>query len=176
MRLIRRGALLGWLFLGVWCALAKADGGSPRLSATKGAYRLTVFTAPTPLRAGPVDISVLVQDRFTGSIVPGARVTIGVSKRGQPTVEHEATRAAATNKLFHAAQFDLPAAGRWELQVRIDGSEETVVIGGPLEAAGPLPRWPQTWPWVAWPAVPIVLFVVHQVLVRRRMRTASAPP
>ena len=32
----------------------RADGGAVRLSERQGNYRLTVFTAPTPVRAGPV--------------------------------------------------------------------------------------------------------------------------
>ena len=54
----------------------RADGGTIRLSEQKGNYRITVFTAPTPLRAGPVDISVLVQEAATGEPAPGVQVTI----------------------------------------------------------------------------------------------------
>ena len=61
------GVLLGWLFLrGIWLHGAAADGGSMRSVRKKGGYQITVFTAPTPFRAGPVDISVLVQDASTG--------------------------------------------------------------------------------------------------------------
>ena len=33
--------------------------------------------------------------------------------------------------------------------------------------APPPPRWVELWPWFAWPAVPVVLFVLHQVLARK---------
>src|SRR5262249_156491 len=55
---------------------ARADGGTVRLSQRAGGYQVTVFTEPTPLRAGPVDVSVLVQDAATGQALPGAQVTV----------------------------------------------------------------------------------------------------
>ncbi len=47
-------------------SLARADGGAVRLRQRSGGYQIAVFTEPTPLRAGPVDVSVLVQDAETG--------------------------------------------------------------------------------------------------------------
>jgi len=46
-------------------AMVRADGGAVRLSERQGGYQITAFTSPTPFRAGPVDISVLVQDAAT---------------------------------------------------------------------------------------------------------------
>jgi hypothetical protein len=158
-----------WLVAGPWCALAPADGGSLCLSARNGGYHVTVFSAPTPLRAGPVDISVLVQDGSTRAPMPDARVMVRMTRLGRPVLEFPATREAATNKLFRAAQFGLPESGRWEMQVQVEGLHGTAVVGGELEAAGPLPRWQQMWLWIEWPALAIVLFGIHQVLVRRRL-------
>ena len=84
-------------------------------------------------------------------------------------------REAATNKLFRAAQFVLPGPGRWEMQVEVEGLQGTAVIDGELEAAGPLPRWRETWPWIGWPVVAIALFGIHQVLVRRRVAKTGSP-
>jgi hypothetical protein len=168
MRAMIGGVIGAWLSLGIWCAPAIADGGALRLSGTAGGYRIAVFTAPTPFRAGPVDVSVLVQDASTGEPMTQVPVTIRMTRSGGPDLEYPATTGAATNKLFRAAQFELPAAGRWALQVRVDGRQGPAVIAGELEAAEPLPRWPEIWPWFAWPAPVIVLFSVHQILVRRR--------
>src|SRR5260370_24925363 len=65
---------------------ARADGGTVRLSEQKGSYRITVFTAPTLVRAGPVDISVLVQDADTGQPASGVQVSIEVEWRDSPSV------------------------------------------------------------------------------------------
>jgi hypothetical protein len=167
MRTVVGSAIFGWLFLVTWCAPAGADGGTMRLSEKKGGYQITVFTAPAPFRAGAVDISVLVLDSLTGEPVPHARVTVRMTKLGRPALAYPATAEAATNKLFRAAQFELPEPGRWEMQVQVGGSHGQAVIGGAVEAAEPLPRWQELWPWISWPALVIVLFGIQQLLERR---------
>jgi hypothetical protein len=162
--------LAGWLLLGPWCAAAFADGGSIRLSEQKGGYRITVFTAPTPFRAGPVDVSVLVQDAATGTPLPDVQIEVEVAPRGRPeeAFTTRATTEAATNKLFQAALFDLPEPGWWEVKVTVAGPKGTVQVTFEVEAAAPLPRWLSLWPWVCWPAVAVLLFCIHQWLVRRK--------
>jgi hypothetical protein len=144
-----------------------------RMSEKRDGLLITVFTAPAPFRAGPVDISVLVQDAVTGEPVPQTRVTVRMTKPGQPALEYPATSEAATNKLLHAAQFELPEAGRWQLEVQTEGVHGPAVIGGELEAAPPLPRWLELWPWIGWPALAIALFGIHQVIARRRSAKAG---
>ncbi len=158
--------VLAWLLLVAWCTLADADGGTIRLASKQSGYQITVFTAPTPFRAGPVDISVLVQDSLTGEPMTGARVTVRMSKLGQIALEYPATTQAATNKLFRAAQFELPEPGRWDMQVMVEGSQGPAEIAGEVEAAEPLPRWREIWPWFGWPALAIALFSIHQILKR----------
>ncbi len=163
-------------FLGTWPALLllpavlHADGGAVRFAGQVGAYRVTVFTVPTPLRAGPVDVSVLVQNPDTGDLLPDASVLVRLTPAGQdgPALEQPATHAAATNKLFQAAVVDLPAAGRWHLEVVINGTRGPAAAPLELDVAGPLPRWLEMLPWIAWPVVPIVLYGLHQVLGRPR--------
>jgi hypothetical protein len=157
-----------WLFLGTWCAPACGDGGTIRLSEKRDGFLITVFTAPAPFRAGPVDISVLVQDVLTGEPAPQTRVTVRMTKPGQLALEYPATREAATNKLLHAAQFKLAEPGRWQLEVQVESAHGLAVIGGALEAAAPLPRWGEMWLWIGWPVLAIGLFGIHQVFARRR--------
>lgn len=168
MRPVVGGAMFGWLLLPMLCAPAIADGGEVRLSGIKSGYRITVFSAPTPFRAGTVDISVLVQDASTGDPMTQVLVTVRMTKSGRVALEYPATSQTATNKLLHAAQFELPEPGRWEIQVQVEGLNEPTVIGGEVEAAEPLPRWHEMWPWISWPAMAIALFGIHQVLERRR--------
>ena len=141
MQQLVAGVIFGWLFLGTWSAPAFGDGGTMRISEKKGGFQITVFTSPAPFRAGPVDISVLVQDALTGDLVPETRVTVRMAKPGQLALEYPATRAAATNKLLHAAQFELPDPGRWQLEVQVEAAHRLTVLGGELEAAAPLPPW-----------------------------------
>jgi hypothetical protein len=149
---------------------ARADGGTVRLRERAGAYQVTVFTAPTPLRAGPVDVSVLVQDAATGECVPEARVTVRLTARGSGEVlEYPATAEAATNKLLRAAVFQLPEPGWWDVEVAVEGPHGPAVVRFGVEADEPLPRWLELWPWFSWPALAVALFSLHQVLVRRRI-------
>lgn len=150
----------------------RADGGIPRLSQIAGGYRVSVFTSPTPFRAGPVDVSVLVQDAESGQVASDVKITVKAAPRDRPeqTVSVPATAEAATNKLYRAAVFDLPEPGWWEIEVEIEGGRGTAQVSFALEAAEPLPQWQTLAPWVGWPAVVVALFSLHQVLVRRRAR------
>lgn len=104
------------------------NGGTVRVSnAPVGPYIVTIYTSPTPLRAGEVDVSVLAQDSAGTVLTP----TVIVDARpvslepdldadvGTGPVQQRATRAQATNKLFQAAKFDIEAPGEWEFTVTI---------------------------------------------------------
>jgi hypothetical protein len=157
-------------------SLLQADGGAVRLRERAGSYEIAVFTSPTPFRAGPVDVSVLVLDAASGECVPEARVTVRLIGAGAGQVlEYPATVDAATNKLFHAAVFQLPESGWWDVEVAIDGSHGPARVRLEVEAGERPPRWLDLWPWFGWPAFAVALFGIHQVLVRRRVRPAAAP-
>jgi hypothetical protein len=141
-----------------------------RLREQAGGYQITVFTSPTPLRAGPVDISVLVQDAATGEYVPEARATVCLKLPGTGRVlEYPATPETATNKLLRAAEFQLPEPGWWDVTIAIDGPHGPAVVRFGLQADDPPPRWLDLWPWFCWPGVVVALFGVHRGLVRRRV-------
>jgi hypothetical protein len=173
MRLVVSNVVFAWFFLGMWCIPAYGDGGTLRMSGMKNGFLITVFTAPTPFRSGPVDISVLVQDALTGAPMAQTPVTVHMTKAGQDRLEHPATSEAATNKLLRAAQFELPEPGVWEIEVQVEGLHGPAVLRCELEAAAPLPKWLEMWPWICWPAVAIALFVIGQGLVRQRSATVG---
>jgi len=144
-----------------------------QLSERIGAYQVTVFTAPVPLRAGPIDVSVLVQDP-RGEPMPEAEVTIEVERLGKFPATHD----AATNKLYHSAKFELPAPGLWRMEVRIAGEQGEARKSFEVVVGDPLPRWAEMWFWIAFPVVPILLFALYQALRRtgQRGRSSSAHP
>ena len=153
---------------------SRADGGAVRLRERAGGYQITVFTSPTPFRAGPVDVSVLVQDAATGETVPEARVSLCLTAPGAGCVlESTATTEAATNKLFRAAEFRLPESGWWDVAVAVEGPHGPALVRFGVQADDPLPRWLDLWPWFGWPALAVALFGIHQVLVRRKTPPAS---
>jgi hypothetical protein len=155
-----------------WPSLSMADGGAVRLLERKGAYQIAVFTAPTPLCAGPVDVSVLVQNADTQEPISEVEIAIKATPRGEhgATISHPATIEAATNKLFHAAIFDLPEAGWWKLEVSIIGPLGATRASVDLEVAEPPLPYLAMWPWMTWPVLPILLFGAHQLMVRRKSR------
>jgi hypothetical protein len=157
-------------------SLAHADGGAVLLSERRGPLLVTVFASPTPLRAGPVDFSVLVQDASSGEPVLQSKVKLCLRKPGTQALQLPATHEAATNKLLQAVQFELPDAGRWRLDVEVEGSGSAVVFSGELEAGPPLPRWRELWPWIGWPVCVIGLFGVRRLLARGKLDRWQRPP
>jgi hypothetical protein len=143
-----------------------ADGGTLRLSQRRGPYRVTVFTAPTHLRAGPVDISVLVQDADSSKPLLDVPVEVRVRSVDVPETAMGglASVEAATNKLFRALQLDLAPAGRWRVEVTAGGTE---TAGFEMELGEALPSWLGLAGWIAWPVLVIFLFAVHAWLARK---------
>jgi hypothetical protein len=164
--------MLGWLLIEGSGQTAYGDGGMIRLSQCEGGYRISVFTEPTPFRAGPVDISVLIQDARTGALIPETRATIWLTPYSHPSqpMHRSATSKAATNKLLKAALFVLPEPGRWAVEVVIEGEQGNARVHFELDAVERIPQWSAMWSWIGWPAPVILLFSIHQMLVWRKRR------
>ncbi|MBI2825442.1 MAG: hypothetical protein HYX69_12215 [Planctomycetia bacterium] len=159
--------LASFAIVAAWCAAARADGGLLRASDRLGPWRVSIFTSPTPLVAGAVDVSVLVQDAETDAVVPDATVTVEAhSDSSGAIVRVPATSAAATNKLFQAARCDLPAAGTWRFSVEVAQGGNVRCLGFDADVAEPLLPSGELALWIGWPVVPIALFLVHHRLVR----------
>lgn len=154
-----------------YAADAAGDGGAVRVSERAGPYTVTVFTAPTPLRAGPIDVSILVQDARGRDVIGDATVAVTLrgSAPGSGTVRAPATRAQATNKLLYAALLTLPAAGRWRVEVTIERADSApATLAFDVDAESTLPPWRAYWPYFALPAVAIAVYALHQWLVLSR--------
>lgn len=141
-----------------------ADGGTVRVSETHGRSRITVFTSPTPLRAGIIDVSVLVQDASTAAVANDAEIEIVVHSASHPLFKQRqfATAAGATNKLLRMAEFELTESGATEFEVfvrRPNDAPQRVVFQ--TEIAPPPPRWSLFWPWFSWPAAVVILYVLR---------------
>src|SRR5580704_8487001 len=84
-------------------ATAWADGGTVQLRQEAGDLVITVFTSPGPLSVGPVDISLLLQNRDGLEPVLDAKVSL-ILRTDDSGIELQArpTREQATNKLLYA--------------------------------------------------------------------------
>ena len=162
---------------GVPVGLVRADGGAVCGSTSGGPLAVTTFTSPTPLRVGPADLSVLVQDRKTGATLLDGEVEIRLEAppEGPPPLGVVATAGAATNRLLRAVTVQFPVAGPWRIRTtfRRDSDEATLdcaveVIGAESPASG-------LWPYLALPPLAVFVFALHQWLRRRRSDVGEAP-
>lgn len=150
----------------------RGDGGTLRMSQCAGEYRISIFTSPTPVRTGPLDISVFVQTAESGASLPDVNVIVTLTPVDAPAsrpMRQVATSDAATNKLLKAAIFELPTPGRWQVDVAVqeEGQGARARVGFESVAAKGPGSWPALWPWFVCPAPLILLFVIHQWLVCR---------
>ena len=136
----------------------------------RGDYRICVFASPDPISAGPIDLSVLIQDAETGQPLTNARVTVSMTPsdgRG-PIIRAVATNSAATNKLLSAALLEVPKPGSWDVKVSCFVEHSPADVHFTLVASGRSAEWTGMWAWFSWPAGMVILFGVHRRLVSRR--------
>lgn len=120
--------------------VARANGGIIRLAQERaGPYELTVMTSPSPIRVGSVDVSAMVERAGTGELVQEARVVVTAEPIGHAGTSgmFEATRERATNKLFYAADVQLPTDGRWRIGVQVSGRLGEGAVSFEVEASPP---------------------------------------
>lgn len=155
------------------------DSGVVRVSRIDGPWRLTVFSEPTPLRAGLVDLSVLVQRPEDDEPVLDATVSLMLEPADglASSMLVEATREAATNRLLYSAKFELPEPGAWNIEVAAMHGKAISRVSFQVDAAEAIPPILDMWIWFAIPGAAILLVVLNQWLQRRgkpsRRRTAA---
>jgi len=143
-----------------------ADGGTLQISRRYDDHQISVFTSPSALREGPIDISVLVQEFSSGKVCDDATIDVELTALNHPEValKQTATAGAATNKFFKSAFFNVPQARDWHARIFLN-----VVPACELELsiAPPLPAWIDIAPWLGWPFAAIALFCGHQWLASK---------
>lgn len=184
------GSAQPWSVAGLVCAIvaglataAYGDGGQVRLRTQSGPYRLTLFTSPTPLRVGPVELSALVQDRETNQTVLDAQVEFAwaPSPSDEGLQRIAASRSDGTNQLLYHAFIEFDRSGEWSIDLRVKpfdanvGDDEKT---GRREGAGGTAHTvvgvepPHGGRWLDWgmPFTLIALFILHQRLKRAPIR------
>ncbi len=147
----------------LWPQLAWADGGVPLLRAEAEGLALTVFASPSPIRAGPLDLSVMVQESQDRRPILDAKVGLRLlpGAGGRP-IEVSPTRAWATNRLFYAVPVDLPKSGRWIIEVDVEHGSRRASARGEFVASEGLPPLLEIWPYWILPILAVGLFALHQ--------------
>ena len=152
-------------------AAAWADGGTVLLRQEAGDLVITVFASPSPLSVGPIDISLLLQNRNGLEPVLDANVSLGL-RQDTSGIELQArpTREQARNKLLYAAPVTFSEPGKWQIAVTVLRNGEKTSAAGILEVA-PAPSKSASYAaYIAFPPVMIVLFMVRERLIRRRSK------
>lgn len=155
---------------------ARADGGVLRLREVSGPFLISVFTASDPLRAGPIDVSVLVQDRISGEIILDPDVDLAMQPLDSDSAPllARASHERATNKLLQAAMVNSPAAGRWGLRVVVRWGFNEATVTTELQVAPPAPRLAAIWPYLLLPPLAITVFALHQALRQAALHRAHS--
>ena len=146
---------------------AHADGGTVQFEKSAGPFVITVFTTPSPLRAGPVDISLMIQSRDSQQPVLDCQALVQLRKEAAINIRSEATHEAAQNKLLYAAPVNVPEPGPWELKVAIQHGDDSINVSGEITVAPANPVLLVYWRSLILPPLLISLFAVNQWLKRR---------
>ena len=90
-----------------------------------GPYILTVFTSPTPIRVGSWTSAPWFRTRAARRLCGTRSVQVTAEPVGHEgsRSSYEATHELATNKLYFAANVDLPEEGRWRITVQVAGDD-----------------------------------------------------
>jgi hypothetical protein len=149
-----------------------ADGGTLLLKQQAGPLTISVFGAPEPLRAGPADLSVMVQQTNDRSTILDATVKFHLIQSAAGDISEvfaPATHANAANKLLYAARVNLPKPGVWRLIAEVESKRGSAEVAGEINVLGPQPAIVTYWPYFAFVPLIIMLFVINQWLKRNRV-------
>jgi hypothetical protein len=166
-------------------ASCAADGGAIIARQTINGLDVTVFASPVPLRAGPVDVSVLVQ-RGEKAILDAA---VEVAWRASPSSSSDwlppcctmasdadripALRAHSNNRFLYSAIVPMKSAGASQLEIKVSQGDREASLSCDIEVRRPLPPALVFWPWLVFPPAAIAGFALHQSLAKPRQRNVG---
>lgn len=164
---------LGGLVVALLCApTAGADAGVVVGSAVAHGWRVSLLASPWPLRAGPAEFSVLLQDAATREPVLDAELALDVhlldpARAPVAPIRVRAVRGAGGNPLLHSARLELPVSGRWRVVVGEVDASLPALAGIEVEVAPGASLLARHGVALSLPFVGLALFGLHQHLSRR---------
>jgi hypothetical protein len=126
-----------------------------------------------PLRPGPADLSVLLEQTDEHSPILDGEVFFELMHETGMIIRAEATRSQARNKLLYCSLIDLPLAGHWKMKVRASRGHDRAEVLQDVSVAAPQPLLLCYWKLIAFPPTVIILFIMNQWL--RGRRSISTP-
>lgn len=163
------------LFAATGLLFARLSGGSPdddqvlRFSGESGPFAVSVFSPPGELPEGPVEFSILAQDRSTREVLLDATAVLSARPAANETADCATVRTsyeASENKLLQSGELSLAAPGAWMLRLVIERSSQSAEFSMPIrvvkeEAKSGLPR-PCLWFLFATVGLILVYFRRHR--------------
>src|SRR5712671_2353018 len=152
--------LLILILLPTLVGIARADGGVVMCQRTSGPFTITVFSTEMPLRPGPADLSVLLEQADAHSPILDGEVFFELTHETGMIIRAEATRSQARNKLLYCSLIDLPLAGHWKIRLHINRGNTRAEMLSDLVVAAPQPVFLSHWELIAVPPIIIILFIL----------------
>lgn len=193
--LLHRALLAGSFLFSLLPMAARAHTGEVVLQKSGADMRLTVMAAPVPLRAGPAEFHILVQDSASDDSMLNATVSVELTRTDATPVSEAdiwqggsccpvtvdgipssilalAQREDSRNRLFYTASISLPASGKWALSVAVTtASAQRLVAETKLLVQRPLSDLENYLVWWLIPPVGIGLFAANRCLRRSRSKS-----
>ena len=142
-----------------------ADGGTIQFRQQKGQLLVTLFSSPSPLRAGgKADLSILLEGAQTNEPLLDANIRLTLQQPGNGPIVAEPNRAQATNKLLYATTVEIPRDGTWSVSISIELGGKKEVVAGTMNVQPPAPPIAFYWPYFTVVPAAIGLFVLNQYL------------
>src|ERR1700740_2082113 len=158
-----------------------ADGGAIKFQGDAGPLHVTVFTFPPILSAGPVDITVLIQDRAKLDPLLDATVTLDLTAQDGNRMKKAAWSPPACalnipsslanipaklnhgeNRLLYGALVQVPYSGIWKLKVNIQRDSETENVEATLKVNSPAPPPLAYWQLFILPPIAVFGFILNR--------------
>jgi hypothetical protein len=157
---------------------ARGDGGTLRFTKRIQQLDVSVFTDPTPVYMGVVDVSVLLSPVSTDRPVPLPAIQVCAYPVGKPEKKHCADAVAATplNKLTPVAQLELTEPGPWQIEVSVSNAQTGFVVDFELPVENGYAARESYGLWVGLPVVAVLVFLAHRRLTDRRRRPTRPAP
>ncbi len=133
-----------------------------------GPFLVTLFSSPSPLRAGPADVSVLVESAQDRTPVLDASVSLRFRTENGEETTVAATHEQATNKLLYAALPTISEPGTCSVQVTVARGKERAVVTGNIQVLAGGPVVFHYWPYFAIVPCLVSLFILNQYLKARQ--------
>jgi hypothetical protein len=150
--------------------VARADGGVVMCQRTSAPFTITLFATEMPLRPGPADLSVLLEEPDGHSPILNAQVFMELQHEAGMLIRAEATRSQARNKLLYCSMINIPKSGHWKIRLHVRRGDSRAEVLSDLVVAAQQPLLLSHWELIAVPPIVIILFILNQWLRRRPLK------